>query len=89
MKHFSYIVECKGKCGTRLFVRYIGEFEDDYKVPGGDFVFPLELTCSTCKRNEVYGAFDLKVGTTAQKPPYTTNVLKTADEAQGSASSSQ
>ena len=80
MKHFSYIVECKGKCGTRLFVRYIGEFEDDHKVAGGDFVFPVQLTCSTCQRKEAYGAFDLRVGTTAQKPPYTTNVLKTADE---------
>jgi hypothetical protein len=80
MKHFSYMVVCKAFCGSRLFVRYIGEFPEDHRVEGGSFVFPVEVTCFKCKHRDMYGVLDLKVGITPERPPYKTNLLETTEE---------
>ena len=80
MKHFSYMVMCKGQCDSRLFVRYIGEFADDHRIEGGTFVFPVEVTCFKCQHRDTYGADDLKVGVTPQRPPYKTDLMKTTEE---------
>lgn len=81
MKHFSYMVVCKAHCGSRLFVRYIGEFPDDHRVEGGEsFVFPVQVTCFKCHHQDMYGVLDLRVGITPERPPYKTNLMESTDE---------
>lgn len=80
MKHFSYMVICKDNCGSRLFVRYIGEYADDHRVEGGSFVFPVEVTCFKCHHRDMYGASDLRVGITPERPPYKTDLMETTEE---------